>query len=143
MKAKNIIWDIDLEIKAVDLPNEIEIPDEIIDEVVSNYISDETGFCHNGFELDTDSDTEKYIEMLKSGITEAITQVVSSMENLDNAVATKRITEYMNIEHGIGKFHGLLSVLENISLDEFTKVHDQHSGTINDALRKLEGLYHE
>lgn len=51
MKARNILWDID-EGEEVTLPNEIEIPDDITDEEdISDYITDETGFCHNGFEL--------------------------------------------------------------------------------------------
>lgn len=57
MKAINIIWDTDGE--DVILPNEIEIPYEMIDEdgmidedEVSDYISDKTGFCHYGFEIE-------------------------------------------------------------------------------------------
>lgn len=51
MKARNILWDID-EGEEVILPNEIEIPDDITDEEdISDYITDETGFCHNGFEI--------------------------------------------------------------------------------------------
>lgn len=51
MKAINIIWDTDGE--NVTLPNEIEIPNTMIElEAISDYITDETGFCHKGFELD-------------------------------------------------------------------------------------------
>lgn len=62
MKAINIMWDVSdgtedmkkediLEILET-LPTEIEIPDEMTDEEeISDYISDETGFCHYGFEL--------------------------------------------------------------------------------------------
>ena len=52
MKAINIIWDTDGE--EVNLPNEIEIPDWVDkedDDEISDYLSDETGFCHFGFEL--------------------------------------------------------------------------------------------
>lgn len=52
MKATNIIWDTDGE--AVDLPTEIDIPEEVEQEgedAVSDYISDTTGFCHKGFAL--------------------------------------------------------------------------------------------
>lgn len=143
MIAKNIMWDIDLEIQAVDLPNEIEIPDEVIDEVVSDYISDETGFCHNGFELDTDNSTGKFIEALKAGIKKAVQEVGTAMGKLNEASGVRRITEYMNIEHGIGKYHALLEMLEDICLDDFVKVHEQYSGRIELALKKLEGLYHE
>ena len=52
MKAINILWDTDGE--EVNLPNEIEIPDWVDkedDDAISDYLSDETGFCHFGFEL--------------------------------------------------------------------------------------------
>ena len=52
MKAINILWDTDGE--EVNLPNEIEIPDWVDkenDDEISDCLSDETGFCHFGFEL--------------------------------------------------------------------------------------------
>lgn len=53
MKAINIIWDTDEE--DVVLPTEIDIPNGINNEdEISDYISDVTGFCHCGFELDYD-----------------------------------------------------------------------------------------
>ena len=53
-KAVNIQWDIDPEDDdGVELPNEITIPNDIEDEeAISDYISDVTGFCHKGFELE-------------------------------------------------------------------------------------------
>ena len=47
-------WDIDPEDDdGVELPNEITIPNDIEDEeAISDYISDVTGFCHKGFELE-------------------------------------------------------------------------------------------
>ena len=51
MKAVNIIWDTDGE--NVVLPTEIDIPNGMDNEdEISDYISDVTGFCHYGFELD-------------------------------------------------------------------------------------------
>ncbi len=48
MKATNIKWDTDGE--NVTLPTEIEIPDGMTDEdEISDYLSDQTGFCHMGF----------------------------------------------------------------------------------------------
>lgn len=51
MKAFNILWDTDGE--KVKLPKEVEIPEEIAGDTdeISDYLSDQTGFCHNGFEL--------------------------------------------------------------------------------------------
>lgn len=51
MKAINIKWDTDGE--DVSLPTEIEIPEGMEDEdEISDFLSDETGFCHMGFDLD-------------------------------------------------------------------------------------------
>ena len=50
MKAVNIKWDTDGDEK-------LEIPDEIIEQLeedgdaVSDYVSEQTGFCHYGYEL--------------------------------------------------------------------------------------------
>lgn len=53
MKATNIIWDVDYEEDLENLPTEIEIPEGMTDEdEISDYISDETGFCHKGFVLE-------------------------------------------------------------------------------------------
>lgn len=67
-KAINIKWDTDGDTEALNnLPTEIKIPDWVYDEEdsqediiedISNYISNETGFCHNGFEL---VDMKKYL----------------------------------------------------------------------------------
>lgn len=55
MKAINIQWDVDYPEDLEDLPAEIEIPEGMEDEEdISDYISDVTGFCHTGFELDTE-----------------------------------------------------------------------------------------
>ena len=48
-KAVQIDWDTDGE--DVDLPTEIDIPAEINDEDVADYLSDQTGFCHFGFQI--------------------------------------------------------------------------------------------
>lgn len=51
MKVINIVWDID-DVADVILPNEIEIPIGMTDEEdISEYITNETGFCHYEFEL--------------------------------------------------------------------------------------------
>ena len=49
MKAFNIIWDVDDERDLQFLPTEIDIPDGMEDDdEISDYISEVTGFCHNG-----------------------------------------------------------------------------------------------
>lgn len=55
MKAVNIEWDIDDFEGDLDelqmLPNEIDIPKDLTDDDISDYISEVTGFCYKGFEL--------------------------------------------------------------------------------------------
>lgn len=53
MKAINIQWDTDEELELLkQLPNEMEIPEGMHNEdEISDYLSDQTGFCHYGFNL--------------------------------------------------------------------------------------------
>lgn len=58
MKAINIKWDSDGDMQLLnELPTEIKIPENLMNDVsdyaekVSDYISDQTGFCHYGFDL--------------------------------------------------------------------------------------------
>lgn len=59
VKVTDIIWDVDYEEDINNLPTEIIIPDEVAycedgeidEEAISDYISDETGFCHRGFNI--------------------------------------------------------------------------------------------
>lgn len=63
LKAINIKWDTDGDEKVLqDLPTEMIIPDELEEmykkdreyalEEISDWLSDETGFCHAGFEIE-------------------------------------------------------------------------------------------
>lgn len=57
MKVINIIWDVDNQEELKELPKEIEIPKHLKDiEVISDYISNSTGFCHKGFQLEREDD---------------------------------------------------------------------------------------
>lgn len=53
MKATNIQWDVDDPKDLENLPTEIELPNDIdlADDVISDYITNLTGFCHKGFDL--------------------------------------------------------------------------------------------
>lgn len=54
LKAINIKWDTDGDMEVLnDLPMEMKIPEWVgnDNEEISDYLSDKTGFCHNGFEL--------------------------------------------------------------------------------------------
>ena len=53
MYAVDIKWDTDDE--DVDLPNIVKVPDDLTDgEDISDWLSDEYGFCHDGFALKED-----------------------------------------------------------------------------------------
>lgn len=58
MKVKNIKWDTDGDEQLLKtLPKELVIPDEMVKgemtdfNEISDWLSDETGFCHFGFEV--------------------------------------------------------------------------------------------
>lgn len=55
MKITNIIWDVD-DIEDLEyLPTEMDIPDWIDtddDDRISDYLSDQTGFCHKGYKIE-------------------------------------------------------------------------------------------
>lgn len=56
IKAVNIRWDVDFDEELETLPTEISIPVGLVDEdEISDYITNETGFCHKGFELAANS----------------------------------------------------------------------------------------
>lgn len=63
------------------------------------------------------------------------------IDNLQQMNGTRRITEYLNIEHGIGKYHAFMECLEESNLDEFIRIHDLTKQKVNDALEKLEEIY--
>lgn len=51
-KAINILWDADSAEELENLPTEMIIPEGMTDEdEVSDYLSDEIGYCHKGFDL--------------------------------------------------------------------------------------------
>lgn len=80
MKATNIKWDTDGDMEVLkQLPSEMEIPADMTDEdEISDYLSNETGFCHFGFQL-----VKQYaisvIEILKR-------TVIVEAENLEEAI---------------------------------------------------------
>lgn len=89
MKAINIIWDVDFEEDLENLPIEIDIPNGMTDEEeISDYITDETGFCHNGFELivglhtfpDNDKNYCKYFEVHERWLMEILESLDSMNE---------------------------------------------------------------
>ena len=57
MKAINIQWETDGQ--HADLPNEIELPEDIESDdydAIDDYLSNVTGFLHNGYELESEKE---------------------------------------------------------------------------------------
>lgn len=53
MWAVNIDWDVDDKSVLEDLPKELKLPEGMVDEdEISDWISEQIGFCHKGFFLD-------------------------------------------------------------------------------------------
>ena len=51
LMATNIKWDMDDD-DNTELPETMEIPEDIEDEdEISDYLSEQTGYCHKGFDL--------------------------------------------------------------------------------------------
>ena len=53
MRAVDIQWETDGE-PCVDLPDEMQIPDHIRHDGIADYLSDETGWLVNGFQIQAD-----------------------------------------------------------------------------------------
>ena len=51
LMAYDIQWDVDSPEDLAALPGEILLPEGMTEEEASDYISDQTGFCHKGFRL--------------------------------------------------------------------------------------------
>ena len=53
MRAENIVWDYEgYDDTGIILPTSVEIPDNVTEDEVSDYLSDLTGFCHKGYVLE-------------------------------------------------------------------------------------------
>lgn len=52
LKATNILWDVDYDDDG-ELPTEIDIPEGMTDkDEISDYLSEVTGYCHQGYVLE-------------------------------------------------------------------------------------------
>lgn len=74
-------------------------------------------------------------------ILKIVSDIELSAENSQKENGIRKITEYLNIEYGIGKYHGFLECLEEINLDEFVRIYDLTKQRIDYALEKLEEIY--
>ena len=74
-------------------------------------------------------------------ILKIISDIDLYIDNLQQISGTRRITEYLNIEHSMGKYHAFMECLEESNLDEFVRIYDLTKQKANDALKKLEEIY--
>lgn len=74
-------------------------------------------------------------------ILKIVSDIDLSIDNLQQMRGTRRTTEYLNIEHSMGKYHAFMECLEESNLDEFIRIHDLTKQKMNTALVKLEELY--
>ena len=74
-------------------------------------------------------------------ILKIVSDIDLCIDNLQKVNGSRKITEYLNIEHGIGKYHGFLECLEETNLDEFVRVYDLTKQKIDCAIGKLEEIY--
>lgn len=81
-------------------------------------------------------------QFLIGQIIEVIKNIELYVDNVETLQGTRKITEYMNIEHGIGKYHAFMECLEEINIDKWIELHTRYESKINKALEKLETLYH-
>ena len=121
MKAINIKWDVDNKKDLNYLPKEMEIPNGMTDEdEISDWLSDETGFCHNGFEL-VEMESKKMKTLNVTMICKAIYN--SSIEVPDDMTLEEAI-EYArknNDEIYVGKMEWISDIEideENCDFDE-------------------------
>lgn len=51
-RATNIHWDVDEKEDLEELPDSMDIPQGMDEDEIADYLSDQTGFCHDGFDLE-------------------------------------------------------------------------------------------
>lgn len=108
LKAINIKWDTDGDEEVLqDLPKEMIIPDELEElykkdreyalEEISDWLSDETGFCHAGFEV--------VKEITRQSVENELFDFFNDKMKTGNAPEIKRVgrypEEYITIDSGI------------------------------------------
>ena len=85
MKAINIKWDTDNEM--IDLPAEVEIPEEYSEDEVADYLSDEYGFCVFGFDIDGDEKMANFVTNELACLRATVEKGSDRYEELTNAIA--------------------------------------------------------
>lgn len=108
LKAINIKWDTDGDEEVLqDLPTEMIIPDELAEyysadreyttEEISDWLSEETGFCHDGFEI--------VMEITRQSVENELFDFFNDKMKTGDAPEIKRVgrypEEYITMDSGI------------------------------------------
>lgn len=108
LKAINIKWDTDGDMEVFnELPTEMIVPDELEEiykkdrefalEEISDWLSDETGFCHDGFEV--------VMEITRQSVENELFDFFNDKMKTGDAPEIKRVDrypeEYITIDSGI------------------------------------------
>lgn len=80
-------------------------------------------------------------KFLADNILKTVQDIEVSIANVEKSAGTRCITEYLNIEHGIGKYHAYMDCLEEVDIDKWAELHTQTEGRIKKALAQIEGIY--
>ena len=117
MKAINIIWDTDGE-EIDGLPTEMEFPDELFDggydDDIADYLSDQTGWCVESFDIE---DSNTYPEYVMKNIRQNLglepndTSMDSEINNMSKREVFSRCLEWEGI---IGYEYKILSLVSEI-----------------------------
>lgn len=144
MKAKNIKWDTDCKEDAERLPLEIMIPDNIWNQIlgsctqdtyesrieaISDFLTEKTGFCHEGFTLEIErKDAIRYALNAGTGITYDPEEGETIQEEKDAPEKT-RYVENDTIEFWLGDGSGdtpeayaIIATMDLIDYDEWRAV---------------------
>ncbi len=76
-------------------------------------------------------------KFLVDNILKMVQDIEVSIANVEKSAGTRRITEYLNIEHGIGKYHAYMDCLEEVDIDKWTELHTRTEGKIKEALAQI------
>ena len=80
-------------------------------------------------------------KFLVDNILKTVQDIEVNVANAEKSTGTRRITEYLNIEHGIGKYHAYMECLEEVDVNKWAELHTRTEGKIKKALTQIEGIY--
>lgn len=129
-KAVHIHWDIDDPSDLEFLPTEILIPETCeTDDDISNYISQQTGFCHTGYQIETykpKNQDEWYVYELKNGPTSICTLVTTAVPSEFEQIlcSTKQLRDLREFIQNLKKAG--YRIISKTRVYDLTSVKKQH-----------------